>query len=187
MKRSSRAVPPATTSRPSAERAGPAAAWLALDRQLCFALYATSLSMTRLYKPLLAPLGLTYPQYLVMLVLWAGDGLAVNELGERLALDSGTLTPLLKRLEQASLLTRLRDAGDERRVRVMLTAEGRALKQQAVAVPQAVAAASGCTLGELTDLTGRLQALRERLSRHEVPHDPPASARRAPKRAAPKS
>jgi MarR family transcriptional regulator, organic hydroperoxide resistance regulator len=176
MKRSPRTVRPAATSRPSTVRAEPAAAWLALDRQLCFALYATSLSMTRLYKPLLAPMGLTYPQYLVMLVLWAGDGLAVNELGERLALDSGTLTPLLKRLEQASLLTRLRDAGDERRVRVMLTAEGRALKQQAVAVPQAVAAASGCTLGELTDLSGRLQALRERLSRQGVPHDPPAPA-----------
>jgi DNA-binding MarR family transcriptional regulator len=163
----------------------PAAAWLALDRQLCFALYATSLSMTRLYKPLLAPLGLTYSQYLVMLVLWGGDGLAVNELGERLALDSGTLTPLLKRLEQSGLLTRLRDAGDERRVRVMLTAEGRALKRRAVAVPQAVAAASGCTLDELADLTGRLQALRTRLTGHEALLDPPLPARRIPKRAAP--
>jgi DNA-binding MarR family transcriptional regulator len=169
MKKTSRPAPPAAPARPAGARSEPAAAWLALDRQLCFALYATSLSMTRLYKPLLAPLGLTYPQYLVMLVLWAGDGLAVNELGERLALDSGTLTPLLKRLEQAGLLTRLRDAGDERRVCVTLTAEGRALKRRAVAVPQAGAAASGCTLGELTDLTARLQALRERLAGHDAP------------------
>jgi hypothetical protein len=91
----------------------PAAHWLAVDRQLCFALYASSLAMTKLYKPLLEPLGLTYPQYLVMLVLWQHDGLGVGEIGERLALDSGTLTPLLKRLEQAGLVLRLRDAADE--------------------------------------------------------------------------
>lgn len=142
----------------------PDADWLALDRQLCFALYASSLAMTKLYKPLLDPLGLTYPQYLVMLVLWQHDGLGVGEIGERLALDSGTLTPLLKRLEQAGLLTRLRDAADERRVRVALSAEGRALRARAVAAPRSVAAASGCTLGELSELTAQLQGLRRRLA-----------------------
>jgi len=142
----------------------PDATWLALDRQLCFALYASSLAMTKLYKPLLEPLGLTYPQYLVMLVLWEHDGLGVGEIGERLALDSGTLTPLLKRLEQAGLLTRLRDTADERRVRVALTATGRALRRRAQAVPQSIAAASGCSLGELSELTAQLQALRQRLA-----------------------
>ena len=94
--------------------------WLLLDHQLCFALYSASLAMTKLYKPLLDPLGLTYPQYLVMLVLWEHDGLTVSQLGERLALDSGTLTPLLKRLEAAGLVQRLRDAADERRVLLQL-------------------------------------------------------------------
>jgi DNA-binding MarR family transcriptional regulator len=142
----------------------PAASWLDLDRQLCFALYASSLAMTKLYKPLLEPLGLTYPQYLVMLVLWQHDGLAVGEIGERLALDSGTLTPLLKRLEQAGLVLRLRDAADERRVRIALSAAGRTLRARTETVPQTVAAASGCTLGELSDLTAQLQKLRQRLA-----------------------
>src|SRR3954463_1874064 len=94
---------------------------LLLDNQLCFALYSASLAMTKLYKPLLDELGLTYPQYLVMLVLWEGDGRTVSELGERLSLDSGTLTPLLKRLEAAQLVSRIRDTEDERRVHIMLT------------------------------------------------------------------
>lgn len=139
--------------------------WLRLDHQLCFALYSSSLAMTRLYKPLLEPLGLTYPQYLVMLVLWEGDGVTVSQLGERLALDSGTLTPLLKRLEAQGLVQRLRDSADERRVLLQLTAAGRALKAQARAVPPSVAAASGCTLGELSSLTARLQDLREQILR----------------------
>ncbi|WP_425259901.1 MarR family winged helix-turn-helix transcriptional regulator [Rubrivivax sp. RP6-9] len=134
--------------------------WLQLDHQLCFALYSASLAMTKLYKPLLDPLGLTYPQYLVMLVLWEGDGVTVSHIGERLALDSGTLTPLLKRLEGAGLLQRLRDSADERRVLLRLTAAGRTLKTRAVAVPEAVACASGCALDELAALTTRLQALR---------------------------
>ncbi len=140
------------------------AAWLALDRQLCFALYSASLAMTKRYKPLLEPLGLTYPQYLVMLVLWEADGQTVSQIGERLSLDSGTLTPLLKRLEATHLLQRLRDASDERRVRLQLTAAGRALKAHATAVPVAVAQASGCELNELSDLTERLHALRRRIS-----------------------
>jgi DNA-binding MarR family transcriptional regulator len=137
--------------------------WLALDRQLCFAVYAASLAMTKVYKPLLQPLGLTYPQYLVMLVLWERDGLTVSELGERLSLDSGTLTPLLKRLEANGLLQRQRDTTDERRVLLHLSAAGRTLKAQARAVPRAVASASGCTLEEITALTARLHALRARL------------------------
>jgi DNA-binding MarR family transcriptional regulator len=140
------------------------AAWLALDHQLCFALYSASLAMTKLYKPLLDPLNLTYPQYLVMLVLWEADGITVSQLGERLALDSGTLTPLLKRLETAGLVQRLRDAADERRVLLQLSAAGRALKARATAVPPAIASASGCTLSELSELTSRLQALRRQLS-----------------------
>jgi DNA-binding MarR family transcriptional regulator len=110
---------------------------LQLDNQVCFALYSASLAMTKLYKPLLEDIGLTYPQYLVMLVLWEGDQLMVSELGERLYLDSGTLTPLLKRLESAGLLTRLRDAQDERRVRIALTDAGRALRSAAEKSPPA--------------------------------------------------
>jgi MarR family transcriptional regulator, organic hydroperoxide resistance regulator len=140
------------------------AAWLALDHQLCFALYSASLAMTKLYKPLLEPLDLAYLQYLVMLVLWEGDGVTVSALGERLALDSGTLTPLLKRLEAAGLVQRLRDAADERRVLLQLTAAGRALKARATAVPPAIASASGCSLSELSELTSRLQALRQQLT-----------------------
>ena len=137
---------------------------LALDRQLCFALYSASLTMTKLYKPLLDPLGLTYPQYLVMLVLWQDNGLMVSQLGERLALDSGTLTPLLKRLEASGHVLRLRDSADERRVLVQLTTRGRALRTRAGRVPTAVALATGCELSEITSLTARLQALRLQLT-----------------------
>jgi DNA-binding MarR family transcriptional regulator len=137
---------------------------LLLDNQLCFALYSASLAMTKLYKPLLEELGLTYPQYLVMLVLWEGDGLMVSELGQRLSLDSGTLTPLLKRLESAGLVSRLRDAADERRVHIHLTAAGRRLKTRASKVPACLLAASQCSVPELLQLTGQVRALRERLA-----------------------
>ena len=149
-------------SRTSAETARPVD-WLQLDNQLCFALYSASLAMTRLYKPLLEPLGLTYPQYLALLVLWECDGLAVNELGERLFLDSGTLTPLLKRMEVAGWLSRERASDDERRVLVSLTADGKALKRRAQSVPRALAAATGCSADELVALTQRLQQLRTQL------------------------
>ena len=138
--------------------------WLKLDHQLCFALYSASLAMTKFYKPLLEPLGLTYPQYLVMLVLWEGDGITVSQLGERITLDSGTLTPLLKRLEASHLVRRLRDTADERRVLLQLTPAGRALKSKAMAVPESVACASGCALDELAALTARLKALRRQIS-----------------------
>ncbi len=137
---------------------------LSLDNQLCFALYSASLSMTRLYKPLLDELALTYPQYLVMLALWEADRVTVSDLGTRLSLDSGTLTPLLKRLEATGYLSRMRDVADERRVLIRLTAEGRALRARAVQVPQCLLAASQCSLEELSQLTRQLQALRDRVS-----------------------
>ncbi|MDM0076194.1 MarR family transcriptional regulator [Variovorax sp. J2P1-59] len=136
---------------------------LRLDNQLCFAVYSASLAMTKLYKPLLEKLQLTYPQYLVMLVLWERDGLMVSELGERLFLDSGTLTPLLKRLEANGLVARIRDVGDERRVHVNLTAAGRKLKARAGSVPACLLASSQCSLAELTDLTQQMQGLRDRI------------------------
>jgi DNA-binding MarR family transcriptional regulator len=136
---------------------------LKLDNQLCFAVYSTSLAMTRLYKPLLDELGLTYPQYLVMLALWEREGATVSELGEQLSLDSGTLTPLLKRLETAGLVTRLRDAADERRVRITLTPAGRQLRLRAADVPACMLAASECSIDELVALTRQLQGLRARL------------------------
>jgi DNA-binding MarR family transcriptional regulator len=137
--------------------------WLLLDRQLCFALYSASLATTRVYKPLLEPLGLTYPQYLVLMVLWQRDGLSVGELGERLYLDSGTLTPLLKRMEAAGWLHRERAADDERRVVVTLSPEGRALRRRALHVPRQLAAATGCSNDELAALTARLQQLRDQI------------------------
>ncbi len=136
---------------------------LELDNQLCFALYSTSLAMTKVYKPLLDALGLTYPQYLAMLVLWERDGLTVSEMGERLYLDSGTLTPLLKRLEVGGFISRLRAADDERRVYITLTAAGRKLKLKANAIPGCILSASECSLPELTLLTRQVQALRQRL------------------------
>lgn len=137
--------------------------WLLLDNQLCFALYAASLTMTKLYKPRLDRLGLTYPQYLVMLVLWEADGLGVGELGERLQLDSGTLTPLLKRLEAAGLVRRERCTADERRVVVHLTPAGRALRRRAAPLPREVACATQCSLDEIADLRRKLHQLRRRL------------------------
>ncbi|NBD19986.1 MarR family transcriptional regulator [Aquabacterium fontiphilum] len=143
---------------------------LRLDQQLCFALYTASLAMTRHYKPLLAPLGLTYPQYLVMLVLWEQDAPAVHELGARLHLDSGTLTPLLKRLEQAGLVSRHRDAGDERRVRISLTEAGRTLKARALGIPAKVACGLNRSPKELLALRAQLMSLQAELA--ALDHDP---------------
>ena len=139
-------------------------AMLQLDNQLCFALYSTSLAMTKVYKPLLDELGLTYPQYLAMLVLWERDGLMVSELGDRLYLDSGTLTPLLKRLEASSYITRIRALDDERRVYITLTPLGRKLKARAAKIPGCILSASQCAVPELKALTGQLQSLRQRLA-----------------------
>ena len=136
---------------------------LLLDNQLCFAVYSASLAMTRLYKPMLDEFKLTYPQYLVMLALWEQDGATVSELGERLSLDSGTLTPLLKRLETIGYLTRLRDAADERRVRITLSGAGRRLKARAADVPACLLAATQCDVPELIALTQQIQTLRDRI------------------------
>lgn len=140
-----------------------------LDGQLCFALYAAHLAMNKVYRPLLADLGLTYPQYLVMLVLWEHDGLTVSALGARLHLDSATLTPLLKRLQAAGLVTRTRDREDERQVRIGLTDTGRAMQQRARSVPEGAVCATGCAPTELDTLKQELEALRERLARHITP------------------
>ncbi|MDR7332459.1 MarR family transcriptional regulator [Roseateles asaccharophilus] len=147
-------------SKTSTTTADPREQWLQLDRQLCFALYSSSLAMTKLYKPLLAPLGLTYPQYLVMLVLWEADGRSVSHLGQRLSLDSGTLTPLLKRLEQQALIERRRAQDDERRVDIFLTPAGRKLRAQALDIPSHLACATSCNLDELAALTRRLHEIR---------------------------
>ncbi len=170
------------TAHTSTAATGRAADWLALDHQLCFALYAASLAMTKAYKPLLAPLGLTYPQYLVMLVLWEGDGITVSQLGERLTLDSGTLTPLLKRLEALALVQRRRDTADERRVLLRLTAGGQALRDQAAAVPQAIACATACDLQQVGALASQLHQLRRQLQDTLSPQVAPASGAAAPPR-----
>jgi DNA-binding MarR family transcriptional regulator len=132
---------------------------LRLKRQVCFALYSASRAVTAYYRPLLEPLGLTYPQYLVLLVLWERGECSVKELGADLLLDSGTLSPLLKRLESAGLLDRRRDPADERSVLVRLTATGDDLRRQAAGVPANVAAASGLPPRELAELRDTLTAL----------------------------
>ena len=157
------ALPADSRSRSIAAGSSASSPALLLNNQLCFALYSASLVMTKRYKPLLAQLGLTYPQYLAMLVLWEQDGITVSELGERLCLDSGTLTPLLKRLEASHLLVRGRDTQDERRVRLTLTAQGHALRQAAETVPASVLQSTQCPLPELVSLAAQLQRLRDRL------------------------
>jgi DNA-binding MarR family transcriptional regulator len=135
---------------------------LRLDRQLCFALYRAHRAVTRAYAPLLEPLGLTYPQYLALLALWERDGVSVKRLGEQLGLDSATLTPLLKRLEAQKLITRRRDADDERVLRIHLTERGRGLRARARAIPGALACRAGFDLARGGELA-RLGRLREEL------------------------
>ena len=154
-------MPKATTFKPPQPHAGHPQ--LLLDHQLCFALYSASLAMTKLYKPLLDQLNLTYPQYLVLLCLWEQDHLGVNDIGQRLSLDSGTLTPLLKRLEAQGLVQRQRSHNDERRVNVNLTPAGLALQDQAASIPACVLEATQCNLSEVQALTLELKTLRQRL------------------------
>jgi DNA-binding MarR family transcriptional regulator len=138
---------------------------LLLGNQLCFSIYSAGHAFNRVYKPLLDRLGLTYPQYLVMLVLWERDDLSVKEIGERLFLDSGTLTPLLKRLEAAHLVKRTRSVADERQVLVALTAQGAGLREKARSIiPPAILAATGCSVAELSALQQSLVALRDQLN-----------------------
>jgi DNA-binding MarR family transcriptional regulator len=136
-----------------------------LENQLCFSIYSMAHAFNRAYRTILSPFDLTYPQYLVLMVLWAEDGLTVKEMGARLFLDSGTLTPLLKRLEAQGHVRRVRDKEDERQVRITLTEAGRALQEKAKTVPQEI----GCTIGmangdyqallrQLADLRGKLHA-----------------------------
>ena len=148
-----------TTTPSPARRAPQEADYLRLDQQICFSLNAASRAFGSVYRVLLKDLGLTYPQYLVMLVLWEHGELPVKALGQHLRLDSGTLSPLLKRLEAAGLVRRERSALDERSVHVHLTDEGAALREQALLVPRRIAAATGFDLGEITELRARLDRL----------------------------
>ncbi|GAA3526670.1 MarR family transcriptional regulator [Nocardioides daeguensis] len=132
---------------------------LALDQQVCFALAIASRSVVALYRPLLEPLGLTHPQYLVMLALWESEPLRVSELAKLLELDPGTLSPLLKRLEAAGYLRRERDPRDERALAVVLTEQGRALREQAEAIPPAIVERLGMPIEELLELHRRLTAV----------------------------
>lgn len=142
---------------------------LLLDQQLCFSLYSASLAMTQLYKPLLESMGLTFPQYLIMLVLWEHDGLTLKELSNRLRQDSGALTPVVKRLEAAGLVTRRRSAEDERNLSIELTQAGRSLRDQANGVNSRVRQV--CALGDagLDDLRETLVMLRNRLDEEGNP------------------
>ncbi len=142
--------------------------YLKLDNQLCFALYACSRSLTRLYRPLLNQLGITYPQYLVLMVLWEDKKQSVSSLGDRLLLDSGTLTPLLKRMEKNGLVERIRSREDERKVFVQLTDKGEKLKKKAYAVPEQMFCHSGLTVEEFVRVKGDLEALLKKLSNQAV-------------------
>lgn len=146
---------------------------LRLDRQVCFPLYAASNLLTRLYRPVLAKLGLTYSQYLVMLVLWEHSPQTVGSLGERLHLDSGTLTPLLKRMEMAELVTRQRDPDDERRVRIALTAQGRSLRERASHVPATLASGLDLSSIELETLRDAVQNMVAVLASYRPPENDP--------------
>ncbi|SFK77913.1 MarR family winged helix-turn-helix transcriptional regulator [Lysobacter sp. cf310] len=152
---------------PSVPRvAPPQTASLKLDDQLCFALYSTSLALNKVYRKLLAGLGLTYPQYLAMMVLWERDQVTVSEIGERLYLDSATLTPLLKRLEGAGLISRTRARDDERQVVIALTEAGRALQEPARAVPMGIFGAAGCAPDQIGSMKSQLESLRTNLMQH---------------------
>lgn len=137
---------------------------LLLDNQLCYALYAAAHRMTKSYRPMLERMGLTYPQYLVLLVLWETDGITVSEIGRRLRLDSGTLTPVLKRLETSGLLNRSRRQSDEREVEIALTDQGRALRSEAVAVRQSVMCQLNMSEPEIQAMRADLNTLIENLS-----------------------
>jgi len=137
-----------------------------LDDQLCFSLYAASLAMSKLYRKLLANMGVTYSQYLVLMVLWEEDQQTVSRIGERLQLDSATLTPLLKRMEQAGLVHRVRAASDERQVIISLTAHASELRKEAAKFPPQLLCASGCSLEHVVALKQQLDALRDNLGKN---------------------
>ncbi|WP_345352329.1 MarR family transcriptional regulator [Rhodococcus olei] len=145
---------------------------LALDKQLCFALYAASRATTAVYRPLLDELGITYPQYLVLLVLWERDGRGVREIGSELDLDTGTLSPLLKRLEALGLVERRRLPEDERRVQIHLTDTGRGLRDRARDIPRRLAGCAGIAPGEAAELRSTLTRLTHAL--RDAAHHPPS-------------
>lgn len=136
---------------------------LKLEDFLCFAVYSTNHAFNRVYKPMLDRLRLTYPQYIAMVTLWSEDGLTVGQIGERVLLETNTLTPLLKRLEAAGLVRRVRDVADERQVRVHLTEKGRALRHEAERIPQEMGLCLGRDPQALGALTGELSRLRNKL------------------------
>ncbi|WP_214626291.1 MarR family winged helix-turn-helix transcriptional regulator [Paenibacillus agaridevorans] len=139
-----------------------------LDNQICFAIYASSREITKLYRPLLQNLGLTYTQYVTMLALWEKDNATVSELGTKLYLDSGTLTPLLKKLEAAGLVKRTRDKKDERSVLVTLTPDGEALREKAIDIPEQLACKLDATPEEGAMLLGQMQELLDRVKRYSA-------------------
>ncbi|TGK03030.1 MarR family transcriptional regulator [Leptospira langatensis] len=132
---------------------------LKLEKQICFSLYATSRAVTALYRPLLEELGVTYPQYLVLLVLWEKDSIALKDIGDRLLLDSGTLTPLLKKLEKMGFLTRTRSDEDERSLVVRLTIKGRNLRKKALCIPELLLEGSGMTIEKVLSMKKDLDKL----------------------------
>jgi DNA-binding MarR family transcriptional regulator len=141
---------------------------ITLDDQLCFALYAASRAVTARYRPMLEAIGLTYPQYLVMMLLWEQDNQTVGQLGSRLALDSGTLSPLLKRLTAAGLVTRHRRVEDERSVSIALTDAGRSLRERAFSISESMIGAIGLDSGEFSELMERLRVLTDRVNQGEI-------------------
>ena len=133
---------------------------LPLDTQLCFSLYSTTLAINRLYKPMLDSLGVTYPQYLVLSTLWEGDGQTISAIADRLALESSTITPLMKRLENAGFVSRQRNAKDERQVQAFLTAKGKALRRKASCLTDALLENSKLSVKDMIELNDQIQRLR---------------------------
>lgn len=139
-----------------------------LDSQLCFSIYGATIAINRAYKPLLDQLGLTYPQYLVLHTLWEADGLTIGAIGERLALEPSTITPLVKRMEQAGFVTRLRNPQDERQVQVRLTPRGREMEHDTLCLSEALLRKSGMTVDEIIALNRQVQRLRDAVSAPEA-------------------
>ncbi|WP_151731193.1 MarR family winged helix-turn-helix transcriptional regulator, partial [Acinetobacter seifertii] len=138
---------------------------LKLENQLCFLIYSTNLALNQLYRKLLTPLGITYPQYLVMLVLWEKDEITVSEIGNKLFLESSTLTPILKKLEAIQLVNRTRSKEDERQVIITLSEKGKELKEQAVNIPAHILEASSCDMTTLLSLKDQLTQLRTNIDK----------------------
>jgi DNA-binding MarR family transcriptional regulator len=134
-----------------------------LENQLCFSLYATTIAINRAYKPMLDSLGITYPQYIVLSALWEEDGRTITAIADRLALEPSTITPLVKRLEAAGFVGRLRNPADERQVQVRLTAKGKAMRADTLCLADTLLERSGMTADQLIALNGRIQSLREAL------------------------